>query len=697
MSHLREAPQPETRDAEALDFLSLLQVLWREKLLLCGSVATMVLLGGIYAFLLATPVYRATAVVMLESRESAMLGLNSVLGGLTSGESAVVNTEVEVLRGRTLMARVVDELDLTNDPEFNLALEPPGPIGRLKDMLAGGADPPPSEALIRDNTVTQLLTQTGISNVPQSLVFHITVASTSPEKAARIADTLTRLYINDQLRVRFEATEAATKWLSDQVAILRTEFEAAEREVRAFRNDTNLISAENLEAMDRQQKETRRRIEQMQADLTNLQNHLARIAAASDPAEKSRLIGDDQLRGLASSDPAAWQLRLDQILARMADDQSRLQQQINALIGAEAALSNDINRQSQDLVRLEQLEREAESSRLLHEHFQTRLKETAAQQGINQPDSRILSDAVTPRGPYAPRKALILVAAAVFGAIIGTAIILLRELTTSRIRSARELEALTGQIVLSQIPAVPQKSRQDVISWLGRNPTSAPAEAIRNLRTSVLLTAKGDPPQIIAMTSSIPGEGKTTTALALAQNLTMMGRRVLLIEGDMRMRTIGLYIGNQPGGAADTASVIRGEHSLAQAVLKVEGIADILPGAEGRTNAADLFSSPGFLRLLDEARKRYDIILIDTPPVLVVPDARIIARHADTTVFVVRWDHTPQAQVSDALQQLAQVRVPVAGLVLSQVDPAGMRRYGHGGYYGAYSRDGEGYYSTGPG
>ena len=180
----------------------------------------------------------------------------------------------------------------------------------------------------------------------------------------------------------------------------------------------------------------------------------------------------------------------------------------------------------------------------------------------------------------------------------------------------------------------------------------------------------------------------------MAQNLAGLDKRVLLIEGDIRRRTFDAYF-RTPERAGSLLSAVAGHQPLAEAAFHPEGLGfEVLMGERSSVNAADLFSSQAFARLMEEARQTYDYVLIDTPPVLVVPDARVIAQQVDAVAYVVHWDRTPRAQVEEGLRQLRSVHVPVTGLVLSRIDPKGMRRYGYGGRYGPYSRYGQSYYDT---
>jgi capsular exopolysaccharide synthesis family protein len=238
--------------------------------------------------------------------------------------------------------------------------------------------------------------------------------------------------------------------------------------------------------------------------------------------------------------------------------------------------------------------------------------------------------------------------------------------------------------VIGQIPAIPARRRKNVLKYLTDKPTSAAAEAIRNLRTSVLLSDIDNPPQVIMSTSSIPQEGKTTQSLALTQNLTGLGKRVLLVEGDIRRRVFGQYFDIKD--RAGLISVLSGHNTLAEAAIHIDELgADVLVGEKAKTNAADIFSSGRFAALLEEARAQYDYIIIDTPPVLAVPDARIIGKSVDAIIYTVKWDSTSHRQVREGLKAFEDVKIRISGIVLSQINARGMKKYGYGDSYGAYN------------
>lgn len=699
-----QAPSASTSaDEDVIDLGALFSTLWRGKWLIALGVLVALLIGGYYAYIAATPLYRSTAVVILETNQDQIVDLQSVVGGL-SGDTSEVNSEVEVLRARSLMRKVVDRLDLTRDPEFNAELQPESLKSQIKSLVGLGApatvlSPEQEEQRIRDAVISKLLEAVTVRNVPLSLVFQVTVETESARKSALIADTIVDLYILNQIEVKFEATEQATLWLSERVAALQSKLEEAEAKASEFSAATELVSVEGLRALERQIKELRDRIATAQVNRSTQENRIEVMEEAGSRAEQADASNDPQLERFlprVESDPEiaeAFDTRFQIVLQRSRSDLARADQQLAALRASEAELSAQISRQNEDLITLQQLTREAEATRVLYEYFLSRLNETSAQQGIQQADSRILSDAVVPNQPSAPRKSLILAMSAILGLLLSAGLILLREMRNNSFRTARELEGTTGYTVLGQIPAMPAASRAKVLQYLSDKPTSAAAEAVRNLRTSLMLSNVDNPPKVVISTSSVPGEGKTTNSLALAQNLLGLGKRVLLVEGDIRRRTLHQYFKDMPDKGI--VSVLSGELALKDAIHRTQGFgADILGGEKSSTNAADLFASDRFRALIEEAREAYDMVIIDTPPVLVVPDARIIADQADAIIFTVQWDKTSKTQVEESLRMFHNSGQRITGLVLSQISPKGMKRYGYGGTYGAYSGYGAKYYTN---
>ena len=513
-----------------------------------------------------------------------------------------------------------------------------------------------------------------------------------------MANTLAEIYIADQIDQEFSATENAITWLSERVAELEVDLRERENALKSVRAEINLVSLEGLEALNRQLINARDRASSAAASVAVAEARLSRVAElrqAGNYAELARTLDDPTLSRLVSSDAGADQIdaRAETLETQIQTRFDRDRQQAEALQAAVVRLEQDVAVQSDDLVQLQQTEREVMATRTLYETFLTRLKEATVQRGLASSDSRVLSEAIP--GIYvSPRKGIILALALLLGLMIGAGIVLARQFLHKGYRTAEELEIDAKRPIFGQIPRMPIKSRDQLLTYLTDKPTSAAAEAIRNLRTSILLSSPDAPPQIIMSTSSLPGEGKTTQAISLAHNLSGLGKKVLLVEGDIRRQTLQEYF-QIKASSKGLLAALEGEEELSELVVRAPRFdIDVLLGEKSSQNAADVFSSTRFLDFLGTLRKTYDFIVIDTPPVLVVPDARVIGQHVDAIIFNVAWDRTSKLQVREALRLLSTVNLRADGLVLSQIDPVGMKRYGYGGKYGSYAAYGSAYYET---
>lgn len=701
--------QPDDEGGRALDLGQILRAVWRGKWLILLLATIGALIAGYYAFKVAEPRYASTARLTFQVREQPNLNIESVVSGVST-EQASINTELQVLRSRKLLMRVVERLKLDENPEFNPWLEPAPKYSldtlrtSLRNLITGEKpDTSAPDAAGQTLAATRALAAAvSVAALRNTYIFDIRATTGDPRVSTQIANTLADVYLDEQIEVKFSATEHAVTWLSERVDSLEKELRQKEDDIKHLRSDTELISVETLDALRIRAKELRDRISDAETELTTLlakNRETADVIASGDIQAISAHFNDPSLRrlanGLTGPEDDAWpafQSRIDALRTRSQTLIDRAKSQKAALEDSYALSLKQIEEQNVDLVRLNQLEREADATRVLYESFLARLKEASVQVGLQQADSRVLSEAI--KGVYvSPKKSRIIMIGITLGLLLGAAVIVVRELIHDGFRNTDELERAIHLPVLGQIPKFPIRKRSDLLDFLKNKPTSAASEAIRNLRTSVLLSNIDNPPQVILLSSSVPGEGKTTMSISLAQNLSGLDKRVLLIEADIRRRTFQQYFQDSPKGGLVSAVV--GATSIEDSVLRDPTIGvDILMGEKSTVNAADLFSSERFRDFMAQARSYYDTIIIDTPPVLVVPDARVIGQHADAVVYVVKWDSTNALQVQDGLRQLSSIGLPVAGLALSQIDPKGMKRYGYGGRYGAYAGYGHRYYNA---
>lgn len=696
--------------SNGLDLFGLVGVAWRGKWILLGFAVVFGAAGWFYINFMATALYTSTVRLDFQTRQEQVVDVESVLSGV-SRDQAAINTELEVITSRRVLARLIERLALTEDPTFN-GLAEPNPYSRRGLQWAWtewrtGERPmmtPPDPEAMQVRVMRALQNAIVVRPIRNTYLFDIRVTTNDRLKSRLVANTLAQVYIEDQVQVKFEATEFAVNWLSERVSELEADLEKRENDISDLRSRSDLISLESLEALNLRLKDLRDRLAAGRRSVDELDAHLQLLDDVTNGGDISQigvLLGDPALTRLADRiadgdvrAQAEFDARIESIRLSTLRDQERGRTKQEALQRSFEELTQQIAEQETDAQILSQMTRERDATTVLYETFLARLKETSVQIGLQQADSSVLSDAVSGT-PVAPRRLRIQVFSIGAGLILGFSLLLLRQVMSSGFRTSNSLEAATRTPVLGQLPKLPVTQRQKLAEYLISNPTSAGAESVRNIRTSVLLSNVDKPPQVILSTSSVPGEGKTTLSIALAHNLSRMGGRVLLIEGDLRRRTLNQYFTAAEKNSGSLLSVISGDMSLEEAIFTDETMGlDMLLGARSSTNAADVFSSDRFRDFVEEARARYDYVVIDTPPVLVVPDTRIMGQHADAVIYSVQWNQTNRGQVTQGLRELSLVGVKVSGLVLSQVDAKGMRRYGYGRYYGSYYSYGQGYYDV---
>lgn len=690
-----------------IDLLALVGIAWRGKWILLTCAMVFGSIGWLYLNFVATSFFTSTVRLDFQVRQGQVVDLESVFSGVSPDQPAI-NTELEIIKSRRVLQQLIDRLDLTNDTAFNgLAIPNPYSLRGLQWMISEwrtGEQPsitPPNEEIIQLRTMQALHDAIQVRPVRNTYVFDILVTTNDPRKSQHIANAIAKVYIEDQVQIKFEATEFAVNWLSERVSELEVDLERREREINSLRSASDLISLETLEALNLRLKELRDRLSSGRQSLVALEARLQllnELTHGADPSQAVGILSDSTLALLvdriAAGDRQAQSDFDAQIAAlRIATlrEQERTSAQQSALQQSFEELEAQIIVQETDAQRLSQMTRERDATAVLYETFLTRLKETSVQIGLQQADSSILSAAV-PGVLVAPRSLLIQVLSIGIGLIVGLFILFLRQVMSSGFHTSNSLEAATGMPVLGQLPKLPVSQRHALTEYLITHPTSAGAEAVRNIRTSVLLSNVDTPAKVIMSTSSVPGEGKTTLSIALAYNLARMGGRVLLVEGDLRRRALNQYF-NHANESTSLLSVLSGNATRDEASFHDTKLGlDVILGANSKVNAADVFSSDRFREFIEDARAHYDHVVVDTPPVLVVPDTRIMGQYADAIIYSVQWNHTNKAQVTQGLRELSLVGIKVAGLVLSQVDAKGMRRYGYGRYYGSYYSYGKGYY-----
>ena len=736
MRRPRYAPPP-------ADPLDMLRKLWRRKGLVLLTTAGAFIVGAIIVGTM-TPRYTAEATVLVGIEEPKVSNIESVLKGVTANLETV-QSESYVVQSRGLAERVVNRLALDKDPEFNPALRTEPLWHRylydgfdyISDLLPDnwmnpdaneirqfgkGEDSdsqPDQDTRAKERVANVLLDHISVTPLNRSHVLSIGVQSQNPVVASRIANTLANAYIEQSMMGKSSATEKANAWLDKQISDMQAKVEADDRAVEEYRQQSGLYETKTDTVVAQQ-------IAELNTQLIGAQNAKAQAEAKLSQAEKALKDPDaiDSLPAVLQS-PLIQSLREKQVdLERQAADlastygnkhpamidmQAQLQDvrhKIQAEVGkviagihheADSAdaqyrtletalmkMQGNMGAMNQKSVKLHQLENEAEASRALFQSLLQRSKETAASESLHSPDATLISAASIPDGPTYPPSKIILIIAALGGAGLGALLALLTENLDRTFRTSQDVEDMTGFPALALVPALGWRDRKR--SHVLRDPDSPFSESLRSLYAKLLLSGtRHRSPKVVMLTSATPEEGKSRIGYSLAQLVAYAGRRVVIIDCDWKRPTLHKLFNasGQPG----LAELLRGDASPDEAVHQdpVSGAHAIFAGSV-KPNAHDILRFERLPMLLETLARHYDLIIVDTPPVLAGAEVVHLARMMDSILFVVKWGATHRAVAMNGLRQIVDARGPVAGVVLSQVDPKRYGRYGYGDLTYFYQR-----------
>lgn len=692
-----------------------------------------------------TPTYTAQAMVMIEPKENRIVDVEAVAAGL-SGDITAIETQVKLLSSREYLARLADRLYgpeqlLAHGEETGPGEEEPeqGPLAKLVAMIpedlliaTGLAHEPQmldaeAEAfLLREKRVERIADRLKVKQEGRSFVLSINYTSPNPQEAARIANTLADLYIDEQVRDKLTTTKRASGWLEIRLAELKQELEDAEAAAERYRSEHRLLESRGLQMSSQQvgeltnllvstraarsEKETRLRyIRSMQSKGERLESvtevlespYLANLwqqesALLKEEAELLTQFGDrhPRVQNLAAEKKKIGE-KIERETKRLVDN---IANEISVLSAKEKSVQADINnliKQSdvagQAEVELRQLERQAEASRKIYEDFLYRYKETKEQQEIVQPNARVIARAKPPIEPSSIPPSLILLVGLVGSSVAGISLAWLTERLDNGVRSGKQIESEFGLPCLGLVPylrGMARKYERRPHRYLLDKPLSTYAETIRSVHTALRLSNVDQPPKVVQVTSSVPGEGKTTFATSLAALLAQTGHRTLLLDLDLRHPSVHreITLPNDDAffrymmGEADVAELIHHD--------EVSGV-DVIGVCKPAHNPAAIVASQRLSDLMRELRSAYDYIVVDSTPVLGVSDSKVTTELVDTVLFVVRWEKTTRDTAIDALKELVELNINVGGVVLTQVDVVRHARYGYGGidnYYHKYNK-----------
>ncbi len=720
---------------------SIFLMLWRRKyvifgILLIGLSLTIMMLSVIQSQ------YTARSLVLVESSQQNNIPseLKLWVDNYVRFDSTLVMNEIEVLRSRSMARKVIERLELLTDPDFNsryresLQQYAPELLKRKQTYKSFNIFKTELDSLPADvveyqinEVITRFINKLSVRSIPGSYAIQIQYVSTDPVKAALIANTVADVYIEQRLEEKFKAGRKLTDWLDGRLKELRNQVRESEMAVAEYRAKNNLtegirtyISTEQVSQLNSQLINAKASLAEAQARLSQIKNlaegNKGDIETSGDVL-KSGFI--QSLRGKESdliqkkSDlsnrygqrhPVMIKLNtelesvrrkieqeMDKVALSIANEVEVAQARVQALQSGLNDLKNVRDIENEKLIKLNELIREAESNRMIFDNFLQTYKRSDEQDELQDAQARVISYAAVPNRATYPDRLLFLSLGMMFSLFLGVFISFLLEKMDNKFRSANQLEKFCGFPCFALIPSVKSKNQQELAKFILEKPSSTVAEAVRTLRTVINLRARRDgrKPKVLTITSSFPGEGKTTLSGWLGRLTAKSGEKVIVIDCDLRRPNIHRSFGL--GNDVTIVDYLTGKNELEDVIRKDDPSGLHIICAKSVPNSAlDLVSSSKMETLVEALKKEYDLVILDSPACMAVSDARILATYSDEVIYTVAWDQTPREVVMGGVKQFTDMNYNNLAFTLTNVDVKRHVRYGYGDtvyYYGDYQED----------
>jgi succinoglycan biosynthesis transport protein ExoP len=724
----------------SVDLREIAKILRRRQWIVVATALVLVTIAILFVAIV-TPRYTATSTVLIDPHRSSIVDSNNnqPASSNSAADDSTINSQVSLIQSIAVLQRTVDQLKLSQDPEFGPHA---GWFDFIKRIFASAQTLAPGQSqedVARAATIDFLSRRRlKVSRETTTFLIDINVSSESPEKAARIANAIADSYFYEQVRSRYDTQKIAASWFNKQIEDLKSKVLASDRAVEEFRATHNLTVAQGFTINDQQlgdlnnkvieshvqTAEARAKFEQVQNIVkTNADPGTLGQALASDVIARLRTQYADVAKNLADASSkyspqhplvvnARAQLRetqklIDEEVQRILESTRQSLQVARSREDALQKSFDNLRRVSNDLgndqVRLRELQREADANRTLYASFLARYKEASAQESVELPDSRIVSKADIPISPSYPKTALILALALVAGVGLGSVLAFVVDHFDRRVKSQRQAEEITGVPTLATIPLIgprelagrairgrqelgqydpklavmlPSAMQPPLMRYALEEPTSLFAESVRAVRLAIQRASRTESVKTVMVSSSVDGEGKTTLAVNLALSLAAVGMRTILVEGDFRNPEMSRSL--CPRAKVGSIEIAAGQARFEEALLvdRATGLT-VLPSPPRQKVAAnsEFVFSDAMTSIIEDLRRHFDYVIIDSPPLIPLIDGRALAEIADRVVLTIRWDSTPQDVVVQALGTLAIAYDRVLGTVLTRVDLRRLRFY----------------------
>lgn len=713
-------------DAEgALNLLHYWHILLKWRWIVAGA-AVLGLAAGFVATLLTTPIYRASTTLQIDHEPAKIVAVESQQTPDSYGSEEFYQTQYGLLKSRSLAERVVANLNLAYDEEF---LDQAGSMSRAVEPDQAGPDAPRTAAdrAARTSRATGIV-MSGLSVEPvqRSRLVKVSYDSPNPQIAAKIANAVADSFISQNLERRYEASSYARKFLEGRLNQIRERLEQSERQLVAYAASNQLVSlapaavapageGEGAAAAPQQslaetdlaainsalanavslriQAEQRWRQAELTPDMS-LPEVLANATILTLQGQRSTLAAEYQqnLRTYKPDYPTMVDMkaRIDaidrQITAQAKAIKGSLRNQYEVALRQEQSLSAAVQRskgqvldQRSRSIQYNIIQREVDTNRSLYDGLLQRYKEIGVAGGIGTNNVAVVDRATPPGGAIKPQPMKNLVMFCAAGLLAGALLAFLLEQFDLSIKTPDEIEKVLNLPLLGAIPV----SARDVSSYRAiGDPKSVLSEAYYSVRTSLKFSTPDGAPHVLLITSAGPGEGKTTSALAVATTFARIGMRVLLIDGDLRDPSLHKILARDNG--VGLSNLLAGGPELTPALQPTDQLnLTFLACGPLPPNPSELLGSEKMRAFLDAARDHFDLVVIDGPPVLGLADAPLLSSMVNGTAFVVEAGRTKREVAKAAIKRLRLVDSHLVGVVLTKFDmkKAGYR-YGHAYGYG---------------
>lgn len=657
--------------------------------------------------------YTAEASIVIEPQRTQVSDLQAI--SPDAGDvSSLVRTQIDILRSPALTIGVVRALHLVTNPEFAphrqtlFSRERSQVIALL--IQAGLRAPVPVRHLTDDDAIQSAAAILGgkisFTNETRSSVLSVAVTTGNPELSANIANEISRQFLDFKRQEKFAAMQRAHDWLQEQMITLAKQVRTDDLAVAAYRQAHRLdeespgdggtrpatVNRQQLEAISRELVNVSRERTLKEGELSEAQLAMHGHASANalpavivSPvvgqllAEIAIAVGHEaQLattQGDRNPELAAVRAQIQKLQRRTEHEMNSVAGSLSVEVNAARMQESALQRRMEELrgavsgensaeVGLQALQTTARATRNIYESFLTRATQLANVAGIQEPDASLVASARSPLSPSAPQSGRLLAVASALSLAVGVALACGIERLRTGFSLPEQLESSLGLNLVGLLPSV----RGRMFQRPGRGRAAAAFSAsLDRLRGQMRILGE-DRPRLVMVTSALPKEGKSVFAASLARNMATAGWRVLLLECDLCCPSLAAEFGLKPGpGLCDILSgKLLGK--LEDVVREPEPGLHVIMAGSRAADSQELLASSRMSQLLEAVRANYDMVILDTPPVLPVAEALILARHADATLMVVRWEKTARTAALDAVRLLHEARAQILGAVMTRVD-----------------------------